>query len=101
MLLYNAVSSPLDYSKHFTLCPLGPGRPVHSDNNLITGKHSSHAPITREDHSLTFPPLSIPRYGFIQLSELGRRGENENAQAFSKGRIQTQVLSIASPAFYR
>ena len=30
--------------------------------------------------SLTFPPLSIARYSFVQLSELGRRGENENAQ---------------------
>ena len=32
--------------------------------------------------SLTFPPLSTARYSFIQLSELGRRGENENAQTY-------------------
>ena len=31
-------------------------------------------------YSLTFPPLSIVRYSFMQLSELGHRGENENAQ---------------------
>ena len=34
----------------------------------------------REDYSLTFTPLSIARYSFIQLSELGHRGENEKAQ---------------------
>ena len=33
-----------------------------------------------EDNSLTFPLLSIARYSFIQLSELGHCGENENAQ---------------------
>ena len=30
--------------------------------------------------SLTFRPLSIARYSFIQLGELGHCGENENAQ---------------------
>ena len=43
-------------------------------------QHSSHAAIMREDYSLTFPPPSIARYSSIQPSELGRRGENENAQ---------------------
>ena len=32
-------------------------------------------------YSLIFPPPSIARYSFIQLSELGRRVEKENAQA--------------------
>ena len=33
------------------------------------------------DYSFTFPPLSIARCSFtsIELSELGRRGENENS----------------------
>ncbi len=44
----------------------------------FAGKHSSHAPITREDYSLTFPPPSIA--SFMQLSERWRRGENENVQ---------------------
>ena len=44
----------------------------------------------REKISFTFPPLSIARYLFIQLRELGRRGDNENTQTY-----------IASPAFYR
>ena len=43
-------------------------------------KHSSHAAITHEYYSLTFPPPSIARYSFMQQSELGCRGENENAQ---------------------
>ena len=47
----------------------------------FSGKHFSHGAITRNDYSLTYPPMSIARYSFIQLSELGRRGENENAQS--------------------
>ena len=46
----------------------------------FSGKHPSHTAITLEDHSIIFPPLSIARYSFIQLSQLGRHGENENAQ---------------------
>ena len=34
----------------------------------------------RNDYSLTFPPLSIARYSFIQLSRLKRREVKENAQ---------------------
>ena len=34
----------------------------------------------RNDYSLTFPPLSIARYSFIQLSLLRRREVKENAQ---------------------
>ena len=34
----------------------------------------------RKDYSLTFPPLSIARYSFIQLSRLRRREVKENAQ---------------------
>ena len=52
MSLYSAVSSPSVHSKHFTLCP--PDRPVHFGTDLSS---------------------------FTQLSELGRHGENDNAQA--------------------
>ena len=34
----------------------------------------------RNDYSLTFPPLSIARYSFIQLSRLRRHEVKENAQ---------------------
>ena len=34
----------------------------------------------RNDYSLTFPPLSIARYSFLQLSRLRRREVKENDQ---------------------
>ena len=101
MFLYSAVSSLLDRSKHFTL---------HYPADLFIPAPTRrlceafrHAAITREDYSLTFPPLCIARYSFIQLSELGCPGENENAQTlkwYQRG-IQTGTLSIASPELYR
>ena len=46
MVLYSALSSPLDRSKRFTLS--SPGRPVHSDTVLgFSWKHSSHAAIAQ------------------------------------------------------
>ena len=46
MVLYSAISSPLDRSKRFTLS--SPGRPVHSDTVLgFSWKHSSHAAIAQ------------------------------------------------------
>ena len=80
MFLYSAVSSTLDRSKRFTL--LLPGQTCSFRNRFdLSGKHSSHAAITCEDYPLAFPPLSIARYSFIQLSALGHRGENKNDQA--------------------
>ena len=80
MYLYSAVSSPLDRSMHCTLHPQ-----ADLFTPASTGKHSSHAAIMREDYSLIFPPPSIARYSFIQLSELRCRGENGNAQIFGNG----------------
>ena len=46
MVLYSAVSSPLDRSKRFTLS--SPGRPFRSDTVLgFSWKHSSHAAIAQ------------------------------------------------------
>ena len=46
MVLYSAVSSPLDRSKRFTLS--SPVRPVHSGTVLgFSWKHSSHAAIAQ------------------------------------------------------
>ena len=51
--------------------------------------------LMHEDCSLTLPSLSIAIYLFIQLSELGHRGENENAQASKQQQmIRTPSLSI-------
>ena len=77
MVLYSAVSSPLDRSKCFTLS--FPGRPVHSNANSASLGSILAMQQLRKDHSLTFPPLSIARYSFIQLSRLRRREANKNA----------------------
>ena len=42
---------------------------------LLLWEAFSHAAITYEDYSITFPPLFTARYSFIQLSEMGLRGE--------------------------
>ena len=82
MLLYSTVSSPLDRSKSFTL--FLPWQTCSFRHQLgFSWKHSNHVAITcvTVDYSLIFPQVSsIARYSFIQLSELGCRGENENAQ---------------------
>ena len=57
-----------------------PGRPVHSDTNS-TSLGSIQPYCNYKYYSLTFPLLSIARYSFIQLNELGHCGEIENAQA--------------------
>ena len=57
--LYNAVSTPLDRSKSFTLFAL-PGRPVHSDTNSVSpGSILVMQQLRATTKSLTFPPLSI------------------------------------------
>ena len=78
MVLYSAVSSPLDRSKRFTLS--SPGRRVHSNTNSASLGSNLAMQLLRNDYSLTFPPLLIARYSFMQLSRLRRREENENAQ---------------------
>ncbi|KAK2184942.1 hypothetical protein NP493_242g01003 [Ridgeia piscesae] len=39
--------------------------------------------LMREDCAYTYPPLSIARYSFIQLSELQQCRVNKLAQAFN------------------
>ena len=80
MVLYSAVSSPLDRSKRFTLS--SPGRPVHSDTVLgFSWKHSSHAAIAQRLFThISTTVYSQVAYSFIQLSRLRRREVKENAQ---------------------
>ena len=67
MFLYSAVSSPLDRSNSFTL--FLPWQTCSFRHQLgFSWKHSSHAPTTTRS---TFPPISIVRYSFIQLSDRG------------------------------
>ena len=92
---------------HCTKVTSPPDRPVHSILHQLdfSGKHSCHAAITREDYSLTFIPLPIARRSFIQLSELGNCGENENVQTLKQlQRGFEPALSIESdilPLIYR
>ena len=65
-----------------------PDRSVHADiNSTSLGSILAMLQLLHEDYSLyIFPPVSIAErpkatYSFRQLSELGRSGENKNAQA--------------------
>ena len=82
VFLYSAVSSPLDRSKRFTLFAL-PGRPVHSDTNSASPRSIlARQQLRAKAKSLTFPPLSVARYSFIQLSEQGRQWRERKCPIF-------------------
>ena len=70
MFLYSGVSTPLDRSRRFILHIWKTCSFRHQVN--FSGKHSSHAAITREDQ--------ITHISTTARSELGHRGESENAQ---------------------
>ena len=65
----------------------------------FSGKHSSHTAIMREDFIHISTTVYTQVHSFIQLSELGCRGENENMKGI-KG-DSNRALLIASPEFYR
>ena len=70
---YIAQSSPLDRSKRFTRFAL-PDRPIHSDTNSASpGSILVRQQLRAKTKPLTFPPLSIARYSFIQLSQWRER----------------------------
>ena len=101
MILYSAISSPLDRSKRFTLS--SPGRPVHSNTVLdFSWKHSSHAAIAQR----LFTHISTTVYSqvLIYTAESTEASWSErkcpNFETVTTG-IRTRDLSIASPAFYQ
>ena len=101
MVLYSAVSSPLDRSKRFTLS--SPGRPVHSDTVLcFSWKHSSHAAIAQR--LLTHISTTVYSQVLIYTAESTEASCSErkcpNFETVTTG-IRTRALSIASPAFYQ
>ena len=60
-----------------------PGRPVHSDTNSASpGSILARQQLRAKAKSLTFPPLSIARYSFIQLSEQGRQWRERKCPIF-------------------
>ena len=82
IFLYSAVSSPLDRSKRFTLFAL-PDRPVHSDTNSASpGSSLARQQLRAKTKSLTFPPLYIARYSFIQLGQQGRQWRERKCPIF-------------------
>ena len=82
VVLYSAVSSPLDRAKRFTLFLL-PDRPVHFDTNSASpASILARQQLRANTKSLTFPPLSIARYSFIQLSQQGRQWRERKCQIF-------------------
>ena len=75
-------TSPLDRSKRFTLFA-SPGRPVHSNTNSASpGSILARQQLRAKAKSLTFPPLSIARYSFIQLSQQGRQWRERKCPIF-------------------
>ena len=81
-----------------------PGRPVDSGTNSASpGSILAMQQLSATTKSLTFPPLSIARYSFIQLSQLKRQWRERKCQIFETvaKRIRTRAHLIASPAFYR
>ena len=80
--LYSVVSIPQDRWKRFTL--YFPDRHVHSDTISACLEASSHMlQLMREGFSYKYPPLSIVRYSFIQLSELEQCRGKKLAQGFN------------------
>ena len=62
---------------------MGPGTPVHSDTNSASpGSILAMQQLRATTKSLTFPPLSIARYLFIQLSEQERQWRERKCPIF-------------------
>ena len=78
-ILYIPVSSLLARSMRFTLHPLA-DMFIPTPTRLLL-EESRQLWLLHESYSLIFPLLSLARYSFIQLSELGHSVENANAQS--------------------
>ena len=83
MFLYS-VQYPVRCTAQSALHFSSPDRPVHSDTNSTSLGSILAMQQLRVKTSFTFPLLPVARYSFIQLSELGRRGENENARTLKR-----------------
>ena len=91
LFLYDAVSSPLDCSKRFTLPPPLADLFIPTPTLVLWESFSPckyHlVTFTCKYYLVTFTPPSIGKYSFIQLSELRHHGETETV---AKG-IQTRA----------
>ena len=74
---------------------------THLPSRLLWEASSHMLQLMREGCSYTYPPLSIVRYSFKQLSELEQCRVKKLAQGFNTAaRIRTRVLVVESPKLY-
>ena len=81
VVLHSAVSSPSDRSKRYPLVGLPWQTCSFRDELGFSGKHSSHAAITRLNHS-HFHNCIMARYSFIQLCQQGRQWRERKCPIF-------------------
>ena len=74
---------------------------TQTPSRLLWEASSHMLQLMREGCSYTYPPLSIARYSFIQLSELEQCRVKKLAQGFNAAaRIRTRLLVVESPKLY-
>ena len=74
---------------------------TQTPSRLLWEASSHMLQLMREGCSYTYPPLSIARYRFIQLSELEQCRVKKLAQGFNTAaRIRTRVLVVESSKLY-
>ena len=87
---------PVRWTAQSTLHFFAPSRPVHSNTNSASlGTILAMQQLRATTKSVTFPPLSIARYSFIQLSQLGRQWRERKCPIFetvTKGDSNTGSL---------
>ena len=79
---------------HFTPCSFQ----RHFDSS---GKHSPMLQLLSEDYSFRYPPQSIARYSFIQLSELWQNGMNETAKVSKRQQEDSNPGSLDREPYVR
>ena len=73
-----------------------PGRPVQSDTNSTSvGSILATLQLSAKTKSLTFPPPSIARYSYMQLSEPGRQCRERKCPIFET--VATWIRTMALP----
>ena len=101
--LCSAVSSPQDCSKCFLQFTSLTVTDLFTQilSQLLWEASSHMLQLMCEGCSYTYPPLSIARYSFIQLSELEQfRVKNMPNVLTPQHRIRTRVLLVESPKLY-
>ena len=74
---------------------------TQTPSRLLWEASSHMLQLMHEGCSYTYPPLSIARYSFIQLSELEQCRVKKLAQGFNTAaRIRTRVFLVRSPEVY-